>query len=126
MEDKLHGRNSITTRRIGASNKGIAPEKTIPLWQALNPFTLNLNPEEKSILYNYIATKNEHTSKHIVPSPYGGYYVGFGTMEPKPYLIKKFRKKVYRNLPKWFRDNIPDHIRIKYSDNGYLEEKLLE
>jgi len=125
-EKNLHKRCSEVLRRVGASNKGVVPDKTIPLWQALNPFTLNLNREEKSNLYRYIAIKNESTSKDVVASSYGGYYVSFGAVEPSPSLIKKFRNKVYSNLPQQFKNKIHAHIRIKYSQNSYLERKLLE
>ncbi len=68
-------------------NKKDCPKDRIPLWQALNPFTLHLSNTEKYLLEEYIAsyesTKNdveyiasdESTKNDVLKSSNGRYYV---------------------------------------------------
>jgi len=96
--------------------RGVCPDNGIPLWQALNPFTLKLDVDSKLALYQLIAEVNPTTSSFVKKINGGTYYLPIREGLAKK-QVEKFRTLAYFTLPQQVRDTLPETVKNKYGGN---------
>src|SRR3989344_5266703 len=108
-------RNSTDAKIIGAANKGECPEDSVPLWQAMNPFTIEITRYETKISLNDLVANHSLTAPYIRQTASSMLIVQLSQMSsPKSTRLKSFRRKVFSILPEPIVESLPEAIREKY------------